>query len=331
MTMPTLMHAVGNPAADEDQPTISKDSIVIKAGLSSGEEKNTRPWAPEIAYRVNGPLASGSQLSVEYSVAGKNPWGTIDCPTQETKQGYWRATSCSALYATVGRETGKGVFYTGLVGVTIRLRNELQGTNLTLFTGKMKVVKAPECPTCSGFRHFVDEDWRIPIGYVYFGNDSNRAATHDLHVRFWYRGNPPDIEAHLFYQGKEIAKYMSPGNGAADWTPKIYQWGLADCVFDGVYLTIPTEGSVREPRFAMSSNPGNYEVKVLIVNHLARSIKFTVSPDGKLDNGIASSNKLGSDRVIVPVQVIGTQEPFDRTAWKTGAFYGNPLTGFTGP
>ena len=48
-----------------------------------------------------------------------------------------------------------------------------------------------------------------------------------------------------------------------------------------------------------------------------------------MDNGIATANKLGSDRVIVPVQVIGNQGPWDRRSWKTGAFYGNPLTGFT--
>jgi hypothetical protein len=49
-----------------------------------------------------------------------------------------------------------------------------------------------------------------------------------------------------------------------------------------------------------------------------------------LDNGIATANKLGSNRVIVPVQIIGDQDgAWDKTAWKTEAFYGNPLTGFT--
>jgi hypothetical protein len=34
--------------------------------------------------------------------------------------------------------------------------------------------------------------------------------------------------------------------------------------------------------------------------------------------------------VIVPVQIIGDQDgPWNKTAWKTDAFYGNPLTGFT--
>ena len=59
--------------------------------------------------------------------------------------------------------------------------------------------------------------------------------------------------------------------------------------------------------------------------------KFSVGPDGKIvANGIATANKLGSDRVIVPVQIIGDQDgQWNRAAWKTDAFYGNPLTGFT--
>jgi hypothetical protein len=70
-------------------------------------------------------------------------------------------------------------------------------------------------------------------------------------------------------------------------------------------------------------------LKVLINNHLTRSIKFTVGPNGKFDNGIATA-KLGSDRVIVPVQIIGDQDgQWDRAAWKIEAFYCNPLTGFT--
>jgi hypothetical protein len=55
-----------------------------------------------------------------------------------------------------------------------------------------------------------------------------------------------------------------------------------------------------------------------------------VQPGGKFDNGIASSNQLGSDRVIVPVQIIGDQDGmWNKTAWQTEGFYGNPLKGFT--
>jgi hypothetical protein len=69
---------------------------------------------------------------------------------------------------------------------------------------------------------------------------------------------------------------------------------------------------------------------VLINNHLARSMKFTVGADGKFDNGIGKANDLGSDRVILPVQIIGEQDgKWNKAAWKTDAFYGNPLTGFS--
>jgi hypothetical protein len=55
-----------------------------------------------------------------------------------------------------------------------------------------------------------------------------------------------------------------------------------------------------------------------------------VGPDGKFDNGIAAANHLGSDRVIVPVQILDAQDgQWNRSAWKTDAFYSNPLKGFT--
>lgn len=146
---------------------------------------------------------------------------------------------------------------------------------------------------------------------------------------FTYRGNPADIEAHLFYKGKDIAKFSKAGNGEGNWKPNDYQWGFTDCEFLGVYPTQKEADQGYDPKFGLDKNPGDYEVKVLIVNHLARSIKFMVGPDGINDNGIATANKLGSNRIIVPVQVIGNQSQWDRLAWKTGAFYGNPLTGFT--
>lgn len=77
---------------------------------------------------------------------------------------------------------------------------------------------------------------------------------------------------------------------------------------------------------------GEYEFKVLWNNRLARSIKFTVGPDGKFDDRIATANRLGSERAVVAVQIIGDQDgQWDRAAWKTDAFYGNPLNGFAPP
>jgi len=97
-----------------------------------------------------------------------------------------------------------------------------------------------------------------------------------------------------------------------------------------------TNGGQGQPNtnemFKMASNPGQYEFKLLWNNKLARSIKFTVGPNGKLDNGIASSNKLGIERVVVPVTIIGDQDgAWNKATWQTDAFYGHPLTGFNWP
>jgi hypothetical protein len=319
-----------NSAAD-DEPTIAKDSIRITFETGSTGAYEKPGWVPAIEFRVNGPISSGSQLSVEFSLPGKNPWVSFECRTGETEKGRWWKTECGGESIS----NDKAVVYTGPVGFTIRLRNELSGTNLTLFTGKARVEKTPPPPHSGANYHwtasefYANDDWRIPIGYVFFEKDNGHMNQSILHVLFWYRGNPADVEAHLFYKGKDIAKSTVPGNGPSDWNPKKAQWSFADCSFLGVYPAALPQDEAYDPNFGFSSNPGDYEVKVLLVGHLARSIKFTVGADGKFDNGIAAANKLGSNRVIVPVQVIGNVETWDKTAWKSEAFYGNPLSGFT--
>lgn len=85
--------------------------------------------------------------------------------------------------------------------------------------------------------------------------------------------------------------------------------------------------------FFLAANPGEYEVKVLREGDLARSAKFTVGPDGRLvDNGITQKNNLGGLAMVLPVKVLGTGDgTWDTSAWKTDAFYGNPLSGFIAP
>jgi hypothetical protein len=83
------------------------------------------------------------------------------------------------------------------------------------------------------------------------------------------------------------------------------------------------------------SNPGEYEIKVLWNDELARSIKFNVGPDGNFVGGLPllySIDARSDERlsgIIVPVQIIGAQDgPWNKNALKTDAFYGNPPQGF---
>jgi hypothetical protein len=341
--------------ARQEQPTVAKDSVQLTAFTFSSYKGNydTWSWAPKITFRVNGPIPSGGQLYVEAQQPGAGgPWVKFDCATEETPKGRWWKTECGGRD---GVAEDKGTTATGPFNFAIKLRNELAGTDVTLFTGKAKVAKVHSNEISTGkfanhFVYYVDHDWNMPIGYVYYMPDDLKGWDRPiLNVAFWVRGEAVKLDPHLFYQGKEVGRIMYEGEqvGKASCEPDVEnnttqfvdeklapqkaKWARVVCQFNNVRAW---DRSGEEwgfgPPHLMNKNPGEYEMKVLWNNKLARSVKFTVQPDGKLDTSLAASNKLGSDRLIVPVTILGDQDgPWDRAAWKTDAFYGNPLTGFT--
>ena len=339
-------------ATGEDAPTIAKDSIQLTAFTHSVYRGNydNWSWVPKIEYRVNGPIPSGGQLYVEYTVPGSAAV-KFDCETGETPSGRWWKTSCG------GRDIpeDKSVTYTGPFQFAIKLRNELAGTDKTIFTGKAKVAKVHSNEISTGkfanhFVYYVDHDWNLPIGYVYYmPDDLNGMKRPMLNVTFWVRGDAYKLDPHLFYKGAEVGRIMYEGEqvGKASCesdvenntthfvdeklAPQKAKWSRVRCTFNNVRAwdrSGEAPGMFGE-LYQLNKNPGEYEMKVLWNNKLARSVKFTVKPDGTLDTSLATANKLGTDRLIVPVQIIGDQDgQWDRMAWKTEAFYGNPLTGF---
>ena len=348
----TAIHAAG-----QDQPTIAKDSVQVTAfTLSSykGDFK-TFSWVPRTQFRVNGPIASGSQLYVEFTVPGTGAWVKYDCKTEETQAGHWWQPECGGRD---GIPEAKGITYTGPVSFAIKMRNELMGGDVTLFTGKMKVAKVHSNETgpdyVNHFVYYVDEDWNLPIGYVFYDRDDiEEWKKPSFSFAFWARGelNGP-FEPHLFHNGKEVGKMFSDGEQVGKpscGTSEVednpthitephgqFIWTRLKCNFStvrGWNKTGEPNAGMFGPMYLMSENPGDYEIKIIYKGHLVRSIKFAVDSEGKIvDNGIAAANKFGNNRVIVPVQVLGDSDgTWDKNAWRTEAFYGNPLTGFTGP
>ncbi len=333
--------ADSQPALAQDEPTIIKDSIRFLPFTStcSSCKGYVLRWWPKITFRVNGPIAAGSQLHVEVFPPGsRKPWKTFDCKTEAIGAGrWWKVRECGSGES----EDDKGVFYTGLIEFKIGMRNEVLGTDMTLFTGKAKVGKViPPFPTAAGsFLYYSDYDWHIPIGLIYLapGNGVPDFFPPRFYAEIWLRGKDPNPNSfHLFYQGKEVAKEKgctADTYGTDDSRTK-FNWSLVTCEFKYVYRNNPDPQHISEdaPLHDLSKNPGQYEIKMIHKGELARSMKFTVAADGNFDNGIATANKMGEDATFVPVKVIGTQDGvWDRLAWKTGAFYGNPLTGFTVP
>jgi len=327
----TLSSSTSQSAADPDQPTVAKDSVQVTAFTFNNYRGNydVWSWVPRMEFRVNGPIPSGAQLYAEFNIPGATPWVKFDCRTEETKAGYWWRTQCG------GRDIPeeKGATFTGPVSFAIKIRNELSGTDATLFTGRAKVEKSlsnlggPKAAT--KFVYYINHDWNLPIGYVFLTPDEVHAwKKTTLNVAFWTRGSyQGNFQPHLFYQGKEVGKISYDGREigvpncdpeiennttltVADTMPQKATWVRVKCRFFNVQGWDRTgqEPGMFGPLYQLDKNPGEYEFKVLWNNRLARSLKFTVGSDGKFDNGIGSSNKLGSERVIVPVQVVGDQD-----------------------
>ena len=345
------------PPVQSSQPTIQYDSLQITAWTNNSYKGNydVWSWVPRMEFKVNGPIPSGSQLYVEVQQpGGAAPWLKFDCDTGETQKGrWWRTGECG------GRQVeDKSITAVGPVNFAIKLRNELAGSDTTLFKGRMKVAKAlsnEHGPKAANkFVYYVDHDWNLPIGYVFYTPDSVYGWDYpQFNIAFWVRGDAYKFDPHLFYQGQEVGRLFmdgmqigkascgatvenNPTHYVNDGVPQKAKWARIECSFPVVKQWDKTNDGRGQPNtnemFKMAANPGEYEFKVLWNNKLARSIKFTVGQNGKLDNGIATANKLGIDRVVVPVQIIGDQDgTWDKNAWKTDAFFGNPLTGFTWP
>ena len=161
-------------ASGPDQPFLMQDSLRVTAWTNNSFKGNydVWSWVPKMKFRVWGPVPSGSQLyAVFQQPGGSAPWLTFDCETAETQKNYWRETECG------GRQVeDKSLTITGSVSFTIKMRNELARTDTGIFAGRMKVAKTlsnehgPEA--ANKFVYYVDHDWNLPIGYVFYTPDS---------------------------------------------------------------------------------------------------------------------------------------------------------------
>src|SRR5690348_13198916 len=99
-------------AAGDDGPTVAKDSVQVTPFTLGVYHKDfdTWSWVPHMAFRVNGPISSGSQLYAEFAIPGATPV-KFDCPTSEILAGRWLKVECG------GRDVPeeKGTLFTGSV------------------------------------------------------------------------------------------------------------------------------------------------------------------------------------------------------------------------
>lgn len=348
ITLPLGAKPYAPEAGRAAEPVIDRTSIQVttqehRGYYSNGKlDETTWSWTPRIAFRVNGPVPQGSQLEVEYFLPGNKSWLKVDCETGEVGAGqFWQVGNppCGN-----NMDDEKGITYTGPMTFRISLRNELQGASKTLFNGKMNVKRVrvgPDLPVNKNhFDYYIDHDWNLPIGYVYAPEEEEYSEVAPLAVSLWFRGDTNKVAAYLFYKGQEISNTAVSSKGTSNqevdnqtFEASPYIWRRMRFTFFNALLFNREESDSQAGAFRMDKNPGEYEIKVLRGGKLVRTAKFQIGTDGKLvDNRIAANNSLGTTRIIMPVQVLGNEDAdYDPASWRSMAFYGDALGGFTAP
>jgi hypothetical protein len=344
LTMTCMVVSISSASAAS--PTIDKTTVIVRAnsGFYLDKASNTTKygWKPEVDMVINGPIASGGQIAVEMTTPDGKPWVTFESPTRETEAGQVIKIEGSGRDLPWQKQSAA----TGVYGLKIGLKNELQGTNQTLFTGKFKVGKAFEGEpnkNKDNYRWYVDYDWALPIAEIYsrdlVDNVGNVEEMSPLVATFWFRGDVgSEAVAYLFYNGKEISNTQNSSKGASLREQGIslfdqfaFKWSKLQFIFTNSLVYNHENPDNHPDAFRLDKNPGDYEVKVLRKGKLVRAAKFTVGADGKIvDNGLSKQNELGTRRMTVLATVTGDEDGAraDLEAWRTGAFYANPLKGF---
>ncbi len=338
-------------ADDATGPTLIKSLVSVRANRLTRLWKSptvsigdTWCWMPDLSFTVLGPVPTGSQFTVDFTKTNGAPWYSVECPTYKVEAGaYGQYESPVAR----GHEDKRATLEVGTFGFKIRYANSLTGAHSTLMTGKFSVNKIHKGIATAAFKnqfeYTVNQDWRLPIGTLWY-NYTDNPKVPALTTSMWIKGDTDDtrMAGYLFYNGKQIASTKTDGT-----TYKSFSllptsgdvldptWEYWDFNFATIRVyNLDTESATNWDRyFFLDKNPGDYEVRVLRDGHLSRSAKFTVGTDGKIvDNGLSAKNNLGTLAFVLPVKVLGTTDgSWNALAWKTGAFYGNPLQGFTAP
>jgi hypothetical protein len=360
------------PYVDVTTISVTTNVDVARAAAPEGRgaaQAEVCNWTPRVCFVVHGPLPAGSAVFVEFSRPDGGRWLRLECETPELDEG--RSAACDTvgprgtgrvMYDAFGLPRrseggpavgGKGIAQTGICPFRIRYKSELSNTEGTLFEGKVKIAKLPAADgvqpnRAKQFIYYADLDWRLPIGLLHGGFDPTYGIEAALRAQVWFAGrvDSSQVIGYLFLNGKQIACTAKEGEGrvtgaALGWVarePARCDYSCETIEFGRILVSGngPTEyinGVPISRRHELAKNPGEYEIKVLLNKHLVRSAKFTVGPDGKIvDNGLAQKANLGTNKMLLPVQVLGNEDgQWDKDAYKTQAFWFNPVDGFVAP
>ncbi|HRH40560.1 MAG TPA: hypothetical protein PKY82_02870 [Pyrinomonadaceae bacterium] len=297
--------------------------------------KNFWSWMPKLEFAVSGPIADSSYFTYEFFNPDGKLWFSQDSAPFSIEAGRYEVFQSEAVSSWTDKRSS---ILTGLFTFKITLKNSLQGTSKLFYEGKFKVNKefagTPHPDFKNEFLFYVDQDWTLPMAYLNFNPKGNEEAPM-FQPSMWFRGdNRGKIKAYLFYNGKQVDNTETGGSTQGDYvfiegdSESKFRWEKWTFhFFNARYFD--NEGDNKNFH-VFKKNPGNYEIKILLDDEIVRTVPFTVGADGKIvDNNVAKNNGMSGFGIVVPAKVIPVKEgAVNLLAYKTDAFYGNPLTGF---
>jgi hypothetical protein len=275
---------------------------------------------------------------VEFDMPDGKPWLKYDMRTPQLGDDEVEPVTADDIADDVLEK--KAILNEGLFPFRIKFK-PAAGADTTMFSGKIRVgtyLLDQKIPDYKGKKDFyIDYDWHLPLAYVWLNPISDQDVP-QLATQVCLRGkvDSSKLEALLFYNGKQIAQQSGSTytqkqifTSAAD--EPSHRWAIWEFTFATVRGFNQSGTSAYNAHFFLDKNPGEYEIRVMRDAQPARSIKFTVGPDGKIvDNMIAKKAALGGVRMIIPAKILGTGDgQFNPAAWQADALFGNPPAGFS--
>jgi hypothetical protein len=346
-----LIIPVSLPANAQDAPQVIKSTLYVtnRKDLvywpnpkAKEPQYNTWTWSPRIKFDVRGPLTGGSQIIVDFMYPDGKKWLSENCETPELAKDIASPISCLDF------SEKQGIIKTGAFKFKIHVKNELEGNDQTIYSGRFIVNKFHVGNNLATFKnqfeYYVEQDWVLPMGYATFAV-KKASYSEDLEYdevpvyKLWLKKEEDtyNLAGYLYYKGNQIASTKDMGmvsDHESMYPPgddKDRNWGLFGFRFYKVHYFMTDPEKRQENYFYMNENPGEYELKVLRSGKLVRSMKFSFGTDGKIVNPVNFWEfKYGGEwRVLLPVKVIGNSDGnWNKAMWKTDMFYGSPYPGF---
>ena len=302
-------------------------------------DNHNTSWAPRIRFFVFYGGSTKLRFKADYFMPDGSQWFS---EAMEYRGGYDDRSGLSLVQSESDSNRDKKTIVTGgLFGLKITNIRD----NSTVFQGKFKVNRYK--PQYSDARYknevdyYVDYDWKLPIGFADLDFESNVASPV---IRMWFKGDikNDNLEARLFHNGQQIA--TTDDGGLVDSGERYYadKRGNDESLFWREFKFswphraefIVTEDlrnfTAYKNTMFINQMPGEYVVKVYYNGDQVRETKFSIGNNGTYaDNGIAKQSNLTTNKIILPVKVMGTLDKWNAVNAKAQGFYGNPVNGLT--